>query len=139
MAEPQVPPSQTFVSQVPRNRDGQDQVHTRPHEWQKPNRLSIGSLAATGSTNADAAALSVEGAVVVQVTAADGTKGVILPRSAAGAEIRIHNIANAVLKVYPHVGGDINDGTTDASVNVSAKKPGVFVNLDGVTWSGNFS
>lgn len=63
------------------------------------------SVAATGSTNADAAAVTGYGLTVV--TAADGTRGVILPTAVAGGIIYIKSTAG-ILKVYPAAGGTIN-------------------------------
>lgn len=65
----------------------------------------VAAVAAAGSVQGDAAALS-EGLNVV--SAADATKGVILPAGAVGKEVWVKNNAAAVLKVYPATGGAIN-------------------------------
>lgn len=75
------------------------------------------ALAATGSTQADAA---VVGASSVIVTAADGTKGVILPAAQPGDEIDIFNNAGSTLKVYPPSGAAIAvNGTGLGSANAA--------------------
>lgn len=67
--------------------------------------LANRTVAAAGSTQADAAALS-EGFNLV--TAADGTKGVLLPAAYAGAGVIIKNTVAAILKVWPATGDAIN-------------------------------
>lgn len=75
------------------------------------------SVAATGSAQGDAAALSAT-KFLHTVTAADGTKGVILPAIATADIGKIHTIistAAAVLKIYPATGGTINGGSANAA------------------------
>lgn len=133
MAYGVTPASQTFATQVPYLRDAAIQRATQAVESTKAPVLVPATVAATGSAQSTAAA--VPDAAFVYVTAADATKGVILPPSPAGTSILIHNVANAVLKLYPHSGGDINDGTQDAAFSVPAKLPCIATNIDGVTWS----
>jgi hypothetical protein len=63
------------------------------------------TVAATGSTNADAASITGYGLTVV--SGGDGTKGVILPTAVPGGIIYIKS-TGTVLKVYPAAGGTIN-------------------------------
>jgi hypothetical protein len=63
------------------------------------------SVAALGINNTDAASITGYGLTVV--TAADGTKGVILPTAVAGGIVYIKSTAG-ILKVYPAAGGTIN-------------------------------
>lgn len=64
------------------------------------------ALAATGTDNTNAAAITQR---ITPVTLADGTVGVILPKSEAGAAVVIVNtVSNQTLKVYPDAGGQIN-------------------------------
>lgn len=130
--------------QIPSPRN---QEHTAPQQFDdtvtvsKPVIRGVGSLAATGSTAADAAIVD-DSYGVLQVTAADGTKGVILqttPALAVGFEIRIHNVANAILKIYPPTGGNFNSGTTDAAISVTAKRPAVLVNLGSNLWTAQYT
>lgn len=75
------------------------------------------SVAATGSVQGDAALI---GASSVIVTAADGTKGVILPAAQPGDEVDIFNNAALTLKVYPPSGAAIAvNGTGLGSANAS--------------------
>jgi len=63
------------------------------------------TVAATGSTNADAASITGYGLTVV--SGGDGTKGVILPTAVPGGIIYIKS-TGTILKVYPAAGGTIN-------------------------------
>ena len=105
-----------------------------------PNKGPAGvAVAAAGSATGDAAALT--SGVLNYVSAADGTKGVKLPASpAAGDVCRVYNLhASNGLKVYPHTGGDINDGTTDAAVTIEGKSLALFECIDGTTWAAIFT
>ena len=80
------------------------------------------SIAAAG-TNAATAAILVGGKAVYPVTAADGTKGVILAAVDAvlGNEIKIGNrAAAAVLKIYPPTGGTINGASANAAFDTTS-------------------
>lgn len=80
----------------------------------------VTTVAAAGSTNADAAAVPANTYICV-VTAGDGTKGVILPAMVDGQTIKVKNNAGAVLKVYPFSGAAINGLTaTTGSLNMAA-------------------
>lgn len=93
---------------------------------------ALPTVAAAGSTNADAAALVVGRNVV---TAADGTKGVILPTAAAGKTVRVKNNANAVLKVYPNSGDQINALTvTTGAISMAAFTSADFDAYDATHW-----
>lgn len=96
------------------------------------------AVAAAGSAQGDAAALS-EG--LNYVSAADGTKGVILPTGYPGlGPIKVYNLhASNGLKVYPHSGGDINDGTGDAAVTIEGKTVATFDCIDGTTWAATYT
>lgn len=97
--------------------------------------LPVAAVAAAGSSDTDAAAITAYG--VVHATGADGTKGVKLPAAAAGKVVVIKNsdAANAVLKVYPATGDKINSGTaTTGSLNMAAKTSAVLVAIDATDW-----
>lgn len=95
--------------------------------------LKSSTVAATGSAQTDAAALS---AGFNLATGADATKGVILPAAAAGLVIIVKNddAANAVLKVYPATGDAINALSANASYNMAAKTSMLIVAYDSTTW-----
>ena len=95
------------------------------------------AVAAAGSAQGDAGALS-DG--MNYVSAADGTKGVVLPTGTPGRQVRVYNLhASNGLKVYPHSGGDINDGTGDAAVTIEGKTLAIFECVDGTTWAAIYT
>lgn len=80
----------------------------------------VTTVAAAGSTNADAAAVPASTYICV-VTAGDGTKGAILPTMVDGQTIKIKNNAAAILKVYPFSGAAINGLTaTTGALSMAA-------------------
>lgn len=99
--------------------------------------MGVASVAAAGSAQGDAAALVGR---VNTVSAADGTKGVILPAAVAGIQVDVYNEhATNGLKVYPASGDDINDGSSDAAVTIEGKTLARFVALDGTTWAAQYT
>ncbi len=97
--------------------------------------LPVASVAAAGTDNTNATAITAYG--VVHATGADGTKGVKLPAAAAGKVVIVKNsdAANAVLKVYPGASDKINSGTaTTGSLNMAAKTAAMFVAISDVDW-----
>lgn len=88
-------------------------------------------VAATGSTQADAAQVY-EGFTVV--TGADATKGVILPTAVPGMRVTIKNGTAAVLKVYPKTGGAINAVATNGAFSVPASTPVILVAKTPTQW-----
>lgn len=89
------------------------------------------SVAATGSTQADAAAIK-EG--YTRVTGADATKGVLLPPAEAGARVLVKNADAAILKVWPASGDAVNAGAANAAFSVPASTSVTLVAEDGTTW-----
>lgn len=83
------------------------------------------TVAATGSTQGDAAAL-VPGFNLV--TGADATKGVILPTPVDGMEVTVKNrdSDNAILKVYPSTGLAINALAANGAISMAAKSSATF-------------
>lgn len=76
-----------------------------------------GTLASAGSAQSDAAAVR---ASMTVVSAADGTKGVILPSAQVGDEVVLFNNAGSTLKVYPPTGSAIAvPGTGLGSANAA--------------------
>lgn len=99
-------------------------------------RVDSGTLAATGSTQADAAAIS---HIFTEVTGADGTKGVHLPAGVLYMHYWIinSNTTNA-LKLYSNAAGDLiygQAGTT--AVSMAAKTAMDCVKYDSTHWYCN--
>lgn len=89
------------------------------------------SVAAAGSVQGDAAAV-LEGLTVV--TAADATKGIILPTAVAGMRVTIKNGAAAVLKIYPATGGAINAIAANGAYSLAASCPLTLVATSTTQW-----
>jgi hypothetical protein len=96
-----------------------------------------GSLAAAGSVIGNAGAIV---DMVTTVTGADDTKGVVLPTPTAGQVAVIYSsTATSGLKVYPHVGGTINDGSANAAVVLEGKSMGLFIATSTTNWGAIFT
>lgn len=75
-------------------------------------------VAATGAVIANAAALTTG---FTLVSGADNTVGVQIPVMAAGEECIVYsNAAGKVLKIYPQVGGQINEGGANTAYSTAA-------------------
>jgi hypothetical protein len=93
--------------------------------------LKTATVAATGSTQSDAASIS-DGLTLV--TAADATKGVKLPAAIAGRTVIIKNGAAAILKVWPATGDGINAITVDSNYVLAANTSSLLIAYDATTW-----
>lgn len=89
------------------------------------------TVAAAGSTKDDAAAMVAD---FVLVSAADGTKGVKLPAGVAGKIMFIKNNANAVLKIWPPAGGQINAVGADTAMSIAAFTGAVLAASSATQW-----
>jgi hypothetical protein len=94
-------------------------------------RLPVAAVAAAGSTQGDAAALA-EGINVV--SAADGTKGVILPTAVAGMVIIVKNTAAGALKIYPATGGAINAVAANSAYSITNLTSSLLVASSTTQW-----
>lgn len=95
-------------------------------------KLSVGTVAAAGSTQGNAAALP--SAVIITVTGADAAVGVRLPTAEAGRVLILKNVDNAVLKVYPATGGKINVLADNASLDMAARTSTVLFATSATQW-----
>lgn len=106
----------------------------------KKTNFEDGDVAATGNSQGTAAALSF---VVNNVTAADGTKGVILPSNPGTTCSRFVVVYNSVatngLPVYPPSSGTINGGTANAAVTIEGKTLALFMSTDGTNWGAIYT
>jgi predicted RecA/RadA family phage recombinase len=94
-------------------------------------RRAVKAVAATGSTAADAAQL-IEGLNVV--SAADATKGVLLPAATPGAEVVVKNTVAAVLKIWPATGDQVNAVAVDGAFSIAASTSVLLIAYDTTTW-----
>ena len=99
----------------------------------KGSNLATATVAAAGSIQGDAAAIT-EGFTLV--TAADATKGVKLPTAVAGLVCIVKNsdTANAVLKIWPFLGDGINAIAVNSAFSIAAKTSVMLVAYDATTW-----
>jgi hypothetical protein len=93
--------------------------------------LKSATVAAAGTNQATAAAVS-DGFTLV--SAADGTKGVLLPAAVAGRTVILKNNANAVLKVWPASGDAVNAIAADSNYVLAAYTSSLLVAYDSTTW-----
>lgn len=91
------------------------------------------TLAAAGTTQADAAPIVAEITTITNNTAANG---VILPVPTAGQKFFIiPALATNAPKLWPPVGGSLNFGTVNASLAITARKGALAIALDA---TGNY-
>ena len=95
--------------------------------------VDVAKPAAAGSTRADATSMT---ASFNWVTAADATKGVIIPAPTAGRIIIVKNddTANAILKVYAPGSAKINGVAGSTAFSMAAKTACLFVAYDTTDW-----
>ena len=95
--------------------------------------VDVAKPAAAGSTRADATAMT---ASFNWVTAADATKGVVIPAPTAGRIIIVKNddTANAILKVYAPGSAKINGVAGSTAFSMAAKTACLFVAYDTTDW-----
>lgn len=99
----------------------------------KMPRIPTATVAAAGSVQGDAGTLT-EGFTLV--TAADDTKGVVLPSAVAGMQCIVKSsVANKILKVYPNTSDAINALSANAAISL-ASGPTIahFIAYDATTW-----
>lgn len=95
------------------------------------------ALTATGTTQADALALTITNSYVG--TAASGT-GVILPSIATRSDnYTVFNYGANALLVYPPVGSSIGSGSANAGFSVAAAKSAKFTMLTSTLWGVTLS
>lgn len=96
------------------------------------------AIAAAGTDQSNATAVAASYPGFVNVSAADGTKGIKLPATIVGMSFAIKNLsAVSQLKVYPPVGGLINGGATNAEVIVPPNAVVTFYTGVAGTWWTN--
>lgn len=83
------------------------------------------SIAAAGSTYADATQLSAALNIVTTVAAGEGVKLPDFP--GIGPIVAVRNTDADTVVVYPPTGGSINLGAANAGVNLAQNKTGLFL------------
>lgn len=94
----------------------------------------VETVAAAGSVIANAAAIGANTAIV-NVTGADDTKGVVLPATVPGKEVKVYSAtATNGLKLYPPVNSAINGGTANAAVVMEGKTGAICFATNATNW-----
>jgi hypothetical protein len=95
------------------------------------------SLTAAGTTSTDAKVVATgQDFIILTGTGSDGIR---LPAGAGiGVEYYITCIAGGA-KVYPHTGGALNGGTTDAGITVATAKAAIAKRYSSTGWLFNLS
>lgn len=96
-----------------------------------PVRLPVAAVAATGTNQSTAAALS---AGLNVVSAADGTKGVRLPTAVAGMVVVVKNTVAASLKIYPASGAAVNAVAANGSYDIANLTSTMLVAASATQW-----
>jgi len=100
----------------------------------------IQSLAAAGTNQATATAISSSAGSFVTVTGADNTKAVMLPLLSEvdpGHIFLVHNnAASNTLEIAPNVGDKVGPAADNALITTAADTITLFIALDGAEWVG---
>jgi len=106
------------------------------------NALILGtqSVAAAGSNQGSAGAITAQGGAVVIVSAADNTKGVILPLlsdcTVGEVYLVMNNLSNKTLEIFPGSGDAINVSSDNTAITVAADTITMFIKMDSAEWFG---
>ena len=90
-----------------------------------------GTVAAAGTTQGDATALT---KTLNMITSATANQGVKLPTAAAGLTIKIINTTAVTIVVYPNTSDVIDGGTVNVGVNLAPYSSVELVAQDAVDW-----
>lgn len=90
-----------------------------------------------GSSQTDATAIT--GDAVLLPTVGSGTGVIISASMSVGSEIRIYNGGANALAVYPPTGGQINDGTANAAISITAARGAIITRLSATHFGAVYS
>jgi hypothetical protein len=93
--------------------------------------IPTATVAATGTVQADAAAVTTG---FTLVSAADAAKGVKLPAAVAGSVVILKNGAAAILKVWPNTDDAVNAIAANSNYVLAANTSVILVAYDATTW-----
>ena len=103
--------------------------------WPQAQALGLASttITAAGSTSADATACDAQNSVFTMT--ASGTDGIRMSSSAPLlTPIIVANTAAGNGKVYPHTGGTVNSGSTDAGETCNATTVQIWIRVSSTAW-----
>ena len=102
--------------------------------------IGIQAVTATGANQSNGASIAAAGGTLVNVTAADNTKCVVLPLLSSvtvGTMFLIfNNVSNKTLEIFPGVGDDINPAGDNTAITVAADTITLCIALDSAQWIG---
>ena len=102
--------------------------------------MGVQSVAAAGSDQAGAGAITQGSGAVVIATGADNTKGIRLPLlsdcTVGEAYFVMNNLSNKTLEVYPGSGDAINVSSDNTAITVAADTINIFICMDSAEWLG---
>jgi hypothetical protein len=90
-------------------------------------------IAAAGATQGAATLINAVKAIITVCTAS--ARGIRLPTPVSGLEVQVYSKCTQGTKVYPHVGGHIGTGATNAAAVQAGLKAFTYNCFDGVTWA----
>lgn len=95
-------------------------------------KTGVGTAQATGTL------LAVE--EMANLVTAGGATAFLLPSDAAlGDTVRVFNTTATAALIFPPVGSNINNGSTDASVSLAANKVANFTRQSALVWSSGLT
>mgnify|MGYP003680199312 FL=1 len=102
--------------------------------------MGVQTVAAAGSDQAGAGAITQGSGAVVIVTGADDAKGVRLPLlsdcTVGEAYFVMNNLSNKTLEVYPGSGDAVNVSSDNTAITVAADTINIFICMDSAEWFG---
>ena len=102
--------------------------------------MGVQSVAAAGSDQAGAGAITQGSGAVVIATGADNTKGIRLPLlsdcTVGEAYFVMNNLSNKTLEVYPGSGDAIKVSSDNTAITVAADTINIFICMDSAEWFG---
>ena len=102
--------------------------------------MGVQTVAAAGSDQAGAGAITQGSGAVVIATGADNTKGIRLPLlsdcTVGEAYFVMNNLSNKTLEIYPGSGDAINVSSDNTAITVAADTINIFICMDSAEWFG---
>ena len=102
--------------------------------------MGVQTVAAAGSDQAGAGAITQGSGAVVIATGADNTKGIRLPLlsdcTVGEAYLVMNNLSNKTLEIYPGSGDAINVSSDNTAITVAADTINIFICMDSAEWFG---
>ena len=98
-------------------------------------KADFASITPAGSTQGDATTATADD---LFVTSASADQGILLKARPFGSKYSVTNGSSVNIKVYPHSGAKINNGTANAAVIVAPGQKVDFVAFDADDWLANY-